>query len=213
MGTAAPAKPGMQADLATMIAYQDELVRTQQYEYLGKAKIIVIEASRDANVPGVEETSVVGVRLDWRNDPDPKGGYIENFLPIAQSLDRKLLLALKPVVRRDGQVGLPDIPDPQWRRPNPDPTDPNPVLEEPRMIPQRLEERASGYVAGTKKYLFQPVHQIMFQPEINKALLPTYWSVEADFDKGTRTHMALLIDSITGAAHFYGGKFQINAVG
>src|SRR5580693_827347 len=109
------AKPGMQAGLAEWLSYEEDLIRTGQFEYLGKGKVIVLEASAGANVPGLAETTKVGVRLDWRNDDSEPGRILENYIRIAQSYDKRVLLALDPVVRRDGKIGLPDIPDPAWR--------------------------------------------------------------------------------------------------
>lgn len=221
---AAVPKPGVQAGLAEWLAYADDLVRTQQYEYLGKGKVIVIEAAKGANVPGLAETTKVGVRLDWRNDDSVPGRTKEYFLRIAQSFDRRLLLALDPVVRHDGKIGLPDIPDPAWK-----PGQPGHLVEgkyvsteeevnswnpgRPPMIRQDLADRASGYVNGTRLMVFQPVHQIMFQPEIGGQLQPTYWSIECGHDPANRTQMAFLVNADDGRAYFYGGRFVLHPVG
>lgn len=217
MTQAAPAvaKPGQQAGLADWLRYADELVRTQQYEYLGKGKVIVLEASKGANVPGVGETAKVGVRLDWRNDTPPQGGVRENFIRLAQSLDHQMILALDPVVRHDGQIGLPDIPDPQWkpRNPTPEETEAGWFGADPTMIPQRLEDRASGRVEKTNLLVFQPVHQVLFQPEINGQLAATYWTLECGHEPASGTQMAFLVDAKTGRAYFYGGRYLLNVVG
>ena len=237
-------KPGIGASVEDVLNYQDELVRTGQFEILGKMKTLVLEPARDANVPGRNETSVVGVRLDWRNEEAPKGGYLENFVQIAQSLDRTMLLCLGAMRRRDGRVGLPDIPDPSWKPGNPTPEQVCPPItgyderyksaahpkgtpiygaawagNQAPMIAQKLEDRCSGYVKGTHTMLFQPVHQILFQPEINQQLQATYWMITgraadgSTFCHRTRTHLAFLVDAQTGAAHFYGGAWQIQTVG
>ena len=122
-------RPGANASLVDILNYQDDLIRTGQYQYLGRMKLLVVEASEGASVPGVGETSKVGVRFDWYNEPGPGGiGYVDNFIPIAQSLDRQMLLCLAPIRKKifqrtaggkfnrvDGPVGLPDIPDPAWK--------------------------------------------------------------------------------------------------
>lgn len=226
---AAVPRPGLAAGLAEWLAYADKLVETGQFEYLGKAKVIVVEAAKGAAVPGLAETTKVGVRLDWRNDDSVPGRIQENFIRIGQSFDRRLLVALDPVVRRDGKVGLPDIPDPGWH-----PGQPGRLIKSgklkgkyeatedevnawdpgrPPMIEQRLRDRATGFVDGTKMLCFQPVHQVMFQPEIGGALQATYWTVECGHDPANRTQMAFLVDTETGRAYFYGGRFQLNAVG
>ena len=88
-------KPGAGASLVDILNYQDALIRAGQYEFLGRMKVLLVEASQGASVPGVVETSKVGVRFDWRNEPGADGtGYVENFIPIAQSLDRQMLLCL-----------------------------------------------------------------------------------------------------------------------
>jgi hypothetical protein len=227
--TAMVAKPGQQAKLDDWLRYADDLIRVGQLEYLGKCKVIVLEASRGANVPGLSETSKVGVRLDWRNDDSQPGRIVECFMRIAQSLDRRLLLALDPVVRSDGQVGLPDIPDPAWV-----PGQPGQIITEgplkgkynpteaevnawkpgrPTMLKQDLVDRATGRVEHTNLLVFQPVHQIMFQPEINGQLQATYWTVECGHEPGGGTQMAFLVDAKTGRAYFYGGRYVLNPVG
>ena len=226
---AAVPKPGVQAGLAEWLDYADKLVATQQYEYLGKAKVIVLEAARAANVPGAAETNLVGVRLDWRNDDSVPGRIYENYLRIAQSYDRRLLLALDPVVRRDGRVGLPDIPDPAWVPGQPgrlitsgklkgkyqasDEDMANWTPGRPTMIAQELVDRASGRVEHTNLLAFQPVHQIMFQPEIEGQLQATYWTLECGHDPANRTQMAFLVDAKTGRAYFYGGRYILHPVG
>jgi hypothetical protein len=225
----AVSKPGANASLVDILNYQDALKRAEQYEFLGRMKILVVEASAGASVPGVAETSRVGVRFDWRNEPGRDGtGYVENFIPIAQSLDRQMLLALAPVVRRDGNVGLPDIPDPAWMpgMPTPEQIAP-PMVKDPKrgwivkdtgakfspnsppMIPQPLEQRGVQLIDGTQILVAQPVTQIMFQPEIGGGLAATYWSIVGAFDPATRTDLAFLVDRRTGDAHFFGGRYTI----
>lgn len=227
---AAVSKPGVQAGVAEWLAYADQLVQTQQYEYLGKMKVIVLEAARAANVPGLAETTKVGVRLDWRNEEHPSGkGMLENYIRIAQAFDRKTLLCLDPIVRRDGQIGLPDIPDPGWKPGQPgklqtsgkfkgqyiatedDVNEFNPGR--PPMIKQELVDRASGRVEHTNLLVFQPVHQVMFQPEINGALQATYWTLECGHDPANRTQVAFLVDAKNGRGYFYGGRYIISPVG
>jgi hypothetical protein len=222
-------KPGAGASLVDILNYQDALIRAAQYEFLGRMKLLVVDASEGASVPGVGETSQVGVRFDWRNEPGPDGtGYVENFIPIGQSFDRQMLLTLAPVVRRDGRVGLPDIPDPSWvpGMLTPEQIAP-PMVKDPQrgwivkdtgvkfspgsppMIPQPLEQRGVQVIQGTEILVAQPVHQIMFQPEIGGGLAATYWSILGETDPGTRTKLAFLVDRRTGAAHFFGGRFTI----
>lgn len=233
MTATAPSKLSAGATIADVLNYQDELVRTKQYEYLGKAKLVVLEAAQDANVPSPAITRSVGVRLDWRNEELPQGGVAENFLPIAQSRDHAMLLCLGAVRRRDGKVGLPDLPDPEWRPRMPKPEEVCPPQvgidkhgrpiygpawqgESPRMIPQRLEDRMSGYLKGTSLMIFQPVHQILFQPELDKNLQADYWVIKGLSADGstlcpkTGTHLAFLVDSKTGAAYFWGGAWHIS---
>jgi hypothetical protein len=226
----AVSKPGAGASLVDILNYQDNLKRAGQFEFLGRMKILVVEASAGASVPGVAETSRVGVRFDWRNEPGPDGtGYVDNFIPIAQSLDRQMLLALAPVVRRDGTVGLPDIPDPAWAPGMPTAEQIAPEMvkdpkrgwivkdtgqkfspDSPPMIKQPLEQRGVCELTDAPAILCaQPVTQIMFQPEIGGGLAATYWSIVGAFDPATRTDLAFLVDRRTGEAHFFGGRFSI----
>lgn len=109
---------GAQASLGDWMKYADDLRRTKQYEPLGKGKVIVLEAAAGVEAPGAAETSRVGLRLEWTNRARPSGvGTMEFFMPLAQSRDRRLLLALAPFQDENGRPGLPKIPDPEWKRP------------------------------------------------------------------------------------------------
>jgi hypothetical protein len=239
--------PGQQASLVDWMNYEDSLVRTQQYEFLGRVKVIVLEAAQGVHAPDASETSKVGLRMDFYNNPLPRGGTADNSIPIAQSLGKPKVLVLlggprgtqsNPFVRRDGRVGLPDIPDPAWK-----PTATAEAVEgkvigeelagtdekgkpyyrkkyapyappEAPLIAQPLELRRRGYVNGAPHlWVFGPIHQILFQPELNGERQATYWTLEAEFDPATRTWLELVIDMNTGAGYFYGGRFSINRVG
>ncbi len=211
----ATAKPALGATLQDFLAYQDHLVQTQQYEYLGRMKKIVLEAEDGARTQGPHVTGKIGHCLDWYNEKGPKGEILPSFLSIGQSRDRRMILPLAPVVRRDGRVGLPDIPDPSWkpRQPSREEQMAGWFGEDAPMIAQDLGQLTDKIIQGSDILVFQPVAQILFQPEINQALQPTYWLLAGSFDPASRTHPAFLVDRRTGAAHFYGGKFEIVPVG
>jgi len=205
-----PTLTGTPADLIT---YQRELVRTHQFEPLGRINKIAIAPSDQ-----------------WAPIDDPiirKWGRLMEFrsqwLPLAQSADRTMLLIPAPMMDKSGRIGLPDLPDPTWR---PDPWTPEEsqgLKERPfekdlaRMIPQRLEDRAErpngrlGKLEGTNFLVFQPVINIVFQAEKDRQLVAQMWTIQAQYDPGTRTHMALLVDPRTGESLFFGGRYDIAA--
>lgn len=191
-----------QSSVGDILKYQLECVRTGQFEYLGKIKCIVLEAAAGANLPAAAVTNRVGLRLDFYNEGPA----------LAQTLDRSQLLFVSPIVRADGRAGLPDIPDPDWKPPIFTPTqamiegkEAYPAAPVAPMIPQRLEERATGLLKGTNFLVFEPVAQVLIHPEG----IADYWLIEGRAHQGTGTHLALIVDRVTGQAHFYGGMFRI----
>jgi len=229
MSTAVQAvpRPNAGAALADILAYQRALVDTGQYEYLGRMKRVVLEAEEGARTQAAAVTSKLGHCLEWYDQRHPKGGTIRNYVPIGQSPDRKMILALEPILKRDllgrltPEVGLPDLPDPTWKPGQAWGSTSeyealvakgfNPL--DPPMVAQNLNQLSDKIVAGTNFLVFQPVVQVLFQPEINQVLQATYWTLLCSYDAATQTHPALLIDRVTGAAHFYGGKFEVVPVG
>lgn len=223
--TSLPSKPRANSKLPDMLEYQRTLAQTRNYEYLGLMKRVVLEAEKDARTQAPGVTSKLGHCLEWYDQRHPKGGTIRQYMPIAQSIGGAMILCLEPLLRRDllgrlipGQVGLPDMPDPSWKprqarkdeiesgRFDADATDPS-------MIAQNLGELTDHIVDGTEIYVFQPVVQVLFQPEINKQLQPTYWTLLFDFDPATNTHPAFLVDRKSGECAFYGGKHHLVPVG
>lgn len=208
------------ASPADMLNWQAEEIKQGRYEYIGKAWCIVLEVSRDAGVPEPPVAQVLGSRLEFY------GGGV----PLGQSLDHSTLLLLGAVVRPDGSVGLPDIPDPTWKPPVPRREDiegtavfegkgkkrrqvgvkgGNYTAPQAPMIPQKFEDRARGMLRGTDYYIFGPVVQVLIRPEG----LPEGWIATCGADPATGTQMELLISRSTGRAHLYGGRFQISRVG
>ena len=215
------ARPPAGAAMADVLAYQDQLVNAGQYEYLGRMKRIVLEAEAGARTQAAGVTNKMGHCLEWYDARHPKGGTIRSYLPIAQSPDRKMVLAIEPLLKRDligrltQEVGLPDMPDPNWKPRNPTEQEVKDGWfgEDPTLIAQDLNQLTDKMIAGSEILVFQPVVQVLFQPEINGALQATYWTLLFSFDPATKTHPAFLVDRRTGAAHFYGGKFEIVPVG
>jgi hypothetical protein len=92
---------------ADILKYQNDLVRTGQYERLGRMVKISIAPADGWNPPprGLDPfIDKYGRLIDLR----------DRFLPIGQSLDRSMLLATAPLMGRDNRVSLPDGPDPDW---------------------------------------------------------------------------------------------------
>jgi hypothetical protein len=210
---------------ASIISWQDDQLRTKNFQLLGYVWKVVLEAARGAAVPQHSVAQSVGSAMDWYGMESYQG---QNLLPqIAQTRDGGSLLLLDPVVRPDGQVGLPDIPDPQWRPPVPS----NAQLTGKKaytppkapMIPQHLYEedanhqpvgRARGQLVGTRFLVFGPVQQILIRPvklgeQGQTMMLPEAWILQCKLDPATNKYMEMLIHQDTGQAYFYGGKFDI----
>src|SRR5437588_1284729 len=133
------AMPSLTGTPADLITYMREKIRTHDYEPMGRISEIAIAPSRHWNPdPGDPLAMKWGRLMRFRNQ----------WLPLAQTFDRTVLLAPAPMMDKSGGIGLPDLPDPTWR--------PDPWTEEEtagrvarpvekdmaRMIPQTLEARA-----------------------------------------------------------------------
>lgn len=231
-----------------ILRYQNELVRTGNYEPLGRMQKIAIEPA-DGWTPPPNDPVIAkfGRLIDLR----------DRFLPIAQSRDKSMILVTAPLVGRDGRVGLPDVPDPGWTpaaitREELEGQDITLSFAESRlaearekgdlraaaqwsaaaenvrngfqvrmpferaiekdtasMRPQRLEDRTVKMLEGTNFMVFQPLINLAFQPEIEKRLVGTAWTIQFAFNSADNTHPALLVDRQTGETHFFGGIYDI----
>lgn len=222
----APSRPGAGATLADIFDYQRRMVDTNNFEFLGRMKRIVLEAEENARTQPQNVTDKLGHVLEWYNQPHPKGGVVQNYLPIGQTYDRKMLLALEYAMTRDlngrltPEVGLPYMPDPSWKPQNPVSTE---QAEEwaaeaaqglrtiggPPMIPQNLNQLTNKMIQGTQFLVFQPIAQVLVQLAIGGELRAEYATIKMQFDPATRTWPAFLIDRQTGEAHFYGGRYEL----
>jgi len=214
-------RPGMASSLDDIFKYQNELVRTAQFDYLGRLKRIVLEAEEGARTLGDNVTSKIGHVLEWYNQPHPKGGYVQQYLPIGQSRDRQMVLALEYVVKRDlngrltPEVGLPDMPDPQWKPRMPKNTQEAEdwqalgTVQHPDMIRQDLNQLTNKIVQGSDFLVFQPIAQVLVQLAISGELQAEYATLKYQFDPVTRTYPAFLVDRNTGEAHFVGGRYEL----
>lgn len=213
---------------ADLIAYQNELVRTQQAIPLGRMQKIA-----------------VGPSANWQGSDDPwvrKFGRLielrDRVLPIAQTTDRAMVLIMAPLRDRDekGAPRLPDLPDPNWTPGAPTREEiegtlvpdghggqkrvliDNPAKVTAPMVPQRLTDRCEmmdgrpAVLTGTHFLIFQPVLRVSFQPEIQNRLVGTAWTLEFQPDESGR-HCCLLIDHLTGESHFLYGKYDIASAG
>jgi len=208
-------------DAAGILKYQNDLIRTGDYLPLGKMQKIAIGPNGQYVAP-VNDPIIakMGRFIELRDRP----------MPLAQSRDRSMLLVPAMLLASDGRVGLPDLPDPNWVAPPPTTEEIEgvevrdevsgkmirkfPALgssprANPRMVPQRLEDRAEGRLEKTNFLVFSPVIGITFQPEIQNRMVGDAWLVECRFNPADRTHMALMVDQKTGEIHFYGGQFEI----
>jgi hypothetical protein len=218
-------RPAANATLPDILKYQKTLAETKTYEYLGLMKRIVLEAEAGARTQAANVTSKLGHCLEWYDQRHPKGGTIRNYLPIAQSIGGGMILCLEPMLKRDligrltpGAVGLPDMPDPSWKPRNARTEEIqtgkfDDDFTQPPMIAQDLNQLTDKIIAQTEILVFQPVAQVLFQPEINRQLQATYWTLLFSFDPATNTHPAFLVDRKSGECAFYGGKHQLVPVG
>jgi hypothetical protein len=222
-----PSAPASTAP-ADVIAWQKERMAAGQFEILGKIWMINLEASAGAHVPGKSVSDMLGSRMEFYNDmggPDVIGPRI------AQTGARGQLLILDPIVRHDGRVGLPDIPDPKWqpKTPSNDELTGKVAMKPQRapMIPQNIIDRGDGFggrargqiTAGASTYLVcGPVVQIVVRPMDNQQrILPNgliFKCLPSSTIAGVKgTDMELLIDANTGEAFLYGGRFEISNPG
>ena len=91
---------------ADILKYQSDLVRTGKYISLGRMQKIAIGPTAGYIPPPADPyIRKFGRLIDLR----------DQFLPIAQSPDRMMLVVPAPLVNRaSGRVQLPDVPDPGW---------------------------------------------------------------------------------------------------
>jgi hypothetical protein len=221
-----PTRPGLAASLEDIFNFQRRCVAdARNYEFLGRMKKIVLEAEAGTPTQGPAVTSKIGHVLEWYNTPRPQGGVVSNYLPIGQTWDRKMVLALEFVLKRDNagrltpEVGLPDMPDPSWR-----PSDiPNTEEAErmaasgqlgigPPMIAQDLNRLTDKIIRGSEYLVFQPVSQVLFQLAIGGELRAEYSTLLFSYDPVTGTHPTFCVDRRTGEAHFYGGRYTLERV-
>lgn len=183
---------------ADILAFQNQLIKTGQNQFIGAIWKIVFEASRDSAVPDRSITDNMGVVFDF---------YEKKSRPqIAQG--GGMLLCTTPIKRSDGYVGLPDIPDPSYVPRVP--TEKEMLSgtwrpEGPRMVKQKFSERNSGKLRGTNFWIFEVVSQILVLPEG----LAEGWLIECAANPADGTTMCLLVHEKTGEAHFYGGLWHI----
>lgn len=211
--------PTATTDAAGILKYQSDLIRTGQYEPLGRMQKIAIGPNAKY-IPPANDAIIakVGRLIELRDRP----------LPLAQSRDRSMLIVPGMLLDRTGRVGLPDLPDPNWVAPAPtkeeiegvevvDTVSGNKIRKFPtdsarlhvRMIPQNLVDRAEGRLEKSNFLVFSPVIGITFQPEINSRMVGDAWLIECRYNPVDQTHMALMVHERTGETHFYGGMYEI----
>ncbi len=216
MTTAAPnILAAQQTNVPDILKYQNDCLRTKKMVSLGGIQRIVLEDTADSGRAAESVTSTMGRVLE----------FFENWLPVGQVEApgfNSFLLPMAAVKRRDGYVGLPDIPDPGWVPTGgrklemvDDPRFPGDperkiwsgksTFEKPPMIPQPLRQNARGKLAGTNFVVFEAVAQILIKPEG----LNEMWLLHCGKNPVDDTHMVFLVDEATGEAHFYGGRYVI----
>jgi hypothetical protein len=211
--TAAP------VDVHGVLKFQNDCLRTRNYEAIGRIQRIVFEVTSGMYIPP---------ELAEDLKSDPMGPCIEffgqeNWLPIAQvkaAGQQDFLLPLAPVKRSDGYIGFPDKPDRHWV-PTTGPetkkiTDPKTgevsykmVHEAPRMLKQDLRNFSTGILRGTNFIVYERVAQILVKP----TGLAEGWILNCRENPADQTHMTFLLDHKTGQSHFYGGQYEITRPG
>lgn len=217
---------------ADLIGYQNDMVRTKKYLPIGRINKIAIGPTPGWKGAGDDPFMLkFGRLIDLRNRFLP----IAESMDSTMLLITAPLLAKSAA---DGQfhVALPDVPDPSYRAPvyTPEETgyraDGSPLnpkypgqpagwspkhkieatLQDRQapMLPQRLEDRAEGWLEGTNFLVFSPVLKLAFQPELNGQMQAAMDTIECLFDMATKTYMTLLVDPKTGESHFYGGRYE-----
>ena len=189
---------------ADILKFQNDLIRTGQCLPIGRLSRIAIGPHGNYKPPvGDPIIEKYGRMIDLRG----------NFLPIAQTKDRSMVLITAPLIDRQGRVALPDLPDPTWtpeqwsKEEVEDSTLRDPGKDQPRMVPQRLEDRTSEKLIGSNFLVFQPVLRITYQLELDKKLQPIENRISFRPDPSTNppTFCAFLVDQVNGECHFYGG--------
>ncbi len=198
------------------LAWQDEQIRTGQYDLMGRVWVIVLEAAKGAAVPEKKVADKLGVRLEFYGYDGQTG--VPLMPQIAVTKDKSTLLLLDPIRRQDGVVDLPDIPDPTWTPPLPkkeeicfDPSkqknDKTKAYKPPKpgMVSQSLAQRARAQVRGTRYLVLGPVMQILVRPDG----IPEGWILQCGGDLRSGHEMELVVNQDSGQAFFYGGRYQI----
>lgn len=207
---------------ANILKYQNDLVRTGLGLPLGIAKKIAIGPAAGYTPPANDPfIKMYGRLIDFR----------DRGLRLMHSPDRSMILVANPMITRDGYVGLPDVPVPEWIAPPKTEEEitgrevvdsvtgarhREPVFSDHAapMIPQRLEDRTNELLEGTNFLVFAPVLSVAFQPEYQGDTIGTVWVIDCFHNPADRTTPTLLVDRKTGETHFFGGLYDIKrAVG
>lgn len=192
---------------ADVFQFQDECLRTKQYQMLGRVKCIVFEAAAGANVPRPEITKEIGDRMDWM-DGGPRGC---EYPMLAQSGGQLMIVdqvpPLPPMPKPGWVPGVPIISDSKKDAAG-NPCGPVIWPAGPPMIEQRFEDFARGWLGrDAAKLIFGPVAQILVHP--HHLGVASYWIVQCAKDYYHGTQMDFLVDVKTGRGYFIGGSFQI----
>jgi len=186
---------------ADLLLYHNELVRTGQYTALGRmSRIAIGPNAKYVPPPADPQIQKFGRLIDLRGQ----------FLPIAQSMDRSMVLVTATLTNSEGRVGLPDLPHPAWAPEQwseeevKDSTKRDPKKDQTPMIPQRLEDRTNERLQGTGFLVFQPVLRVTYQVELDKKFQPVEWRISFRPDNAG-VHCAFLVHERTGECHFFGG--------
>ncbi len=196
---------------ADILKYQSDLVRTKNYQPLGRMLQIAVGPSGywdPAKHVGDPILVKFGRFIEFRNQPMPLGMCAGQILVCSD-------------VRRqaDGRPGFPDLPDPSWK-PELWTEDEvtgrvarDPAKNRAPLIPQRMTDRCEQWkgepavMDGTDFLIFQPVERITFQPEKDGELQAEVYQLVLSPLEGR--HCSFLVDHKTGKCHFLGGSFEV----
>lgn len=174
---------------------QQERIRTQEYEVLGRLVWISLELQMD-HKPTPEENLTFG-RFDFMHD-----GPL-----LAMSKDHADLLLPDGV-----PLELPDIPDPAWVPK----VQKQEVIEAPGWKPEQAPMKKQLWLdssRGGRRFMDGGDQWVYFQPVIQVTYrlfhVAAYGLVRCKPAPWAGTRTALMVDPVKGRAFFYGGTFEI----
>jgi hypothetical protein len=178
------------AEPADVFKFQDECRKTRNFKTIGKVKCIVLEDSMERPQISAEMTALEGLRLDWMENGPTVGDvggqlmFISKVPPLPPRPPIQWVPKFAPYFAEDGKTMM---------------------VDKPPMVERRFEMYSNRYLVNSKLLVIEPIAQILVQPE----RIASYFILKCSGDPSNGTHMALVIDTSTGAGYFFGGLYEI----